>query len=248
MSPFVVKLAPYPFGRAPGPGRTRAFARSGAPEDPVDGLPETRKIGIIGDGNVGSALTQGLTRAGHEVRPVGKEPGRVKEVAQWADVVILAVPFSERQNALREMGSVEGKVLVDVTNALNDRMGYAKGLDESGAEELQKMARGARVVKAFNTVFAQNMSTGQLHGEPLTVFAAGDDEGAKQKVMRLAQDIGFDAIDAGPLENARWLETLGVLNVNLGYKQNMGPTIGFRLVHPGSAAATRKGEARAQRT
>ena len=62
------------------------------------------RIGIIGDGNVGTALTQGLTRAGYEVQAVGKEPGKVAEVARWAEAIVLAVPFSERENALREMG------------------------------------------------------------------------------------------------------------------------------------------------
>lgn len=190
------------------------------------------RIGIIGDGNVGSALHQGLSRAGYEVESVGKEPERVKRVAQASDIIILAVPFGERQNALREMGSVEGKTLVDVTNALGE--GMALAIDpkkESGAEQLKQWAQGARVVKAFNTVFAQHMDKGTVHGEKLTVLVAGDDEGAKRRVVQLAKDIGFDAVDSGPLENARWLETLGLLNITLGYKVGLGPTIGFKLIH-----------------
>jgi predicted dinucleotide-binding enzyme len=213
-------------------------------------MPEQRRIGIIGDGNVGTALTQGLTRAGYEAQPVGREPGRVREVAAWGDVIVLAVPFPERENAVREMGGAyAGKVLIDVTNALDDKLGYVlNDKRESGAEQLQKMAQGAKVVKAFNTVFAQNMSTGQLYGERLTAFAASDDEPARQRVVKIAQDIGFDGVDAGPLENARWLETLGVLNVRLGYQMNMGPGIGFKLVHPGNVADAPAREARAQRT
>jgi 8-hydroxy-5-deazaflavin:NADPH oxidoreductase len=194
------------------------------------------KIAMIGDGNVGSALTQGLARAGHEVEAVGREPGRVRQVAQAADVIVLAVPFGERQNALREMGdALQGKVLVDVTNALDDKMGYAVKGEGSGAQELQRMAPGAKVVKAFNTVFAQNMATGKVHGEALTAFVAGDDAGAKERVLRLARDIGFDAVDAGGLANARALEMLGILNIHLGHKQGMGPAMGIRLVHAGSA-------------
>ncbi len=198
------------------------------------------KIGIIGDGNVGTALTSGLTRGGYEVRTVGREPQKVKEVGTWADTLILAIPFGERQNALRELGDVRGKVLVDVTNALDANMGYAVDPNkESGAEQLQRMAEGAKVVKAFNTVLAQHMDTGTLHGEKLTVLVAGDDEGAKARVMELSRAIGFDAVDAGALRNARWVETLGYLNIQMAYVVGHGPTVGFRFVHE-TAKATGK--------
>lgn len=169
------------------------------------------KIGIIGKGNVGSALERGLTRSGHEVRASGRE--QVRETAAWGEMVILAVPFSAVDDAVRTMGdAVQGKILVDVTNALDENMGLAIGCTTSGAEELQKKAAGAKVVKAFNTVFAQHMDSGRVRGEVLTVFAAGDDEGARQTVIDLATGIGFEAASAGPLQNARWLETLGVRN------------------------------------
>ena len=87
------------------------------------------------------------------------------------------------------------------------------------------------MVKAFNTVFAGAMDSGRVGGEQLTAFAAGDDKDARQRVLVLARDIGFDAVDAGPLENARWLETLGFFNIQLGYVLGMGTDIGFRLVH-----------------
>src|SRR5690242_7961067 len=77
------------------------------------------KIGIIGDGNVGSALRRGLERAAYQVRTVGKNPGQVKQTAGWADVVILAVPYEAVDEALAELGDgINGKTLVDVTNVL----------------------------------------------------------------------------------------------------------------------------------
>jgi predicted dinucleotide-binding enzyme len=207
------------------------------------------KIGIVGDGNVGSALTNGLTRGGHEVRAVGKEPQKVKEIGQWADTLILAVPFSERENAVRELGDVSGKVIVDVTNALGDSMTLAVDpRQESGAEQVQRFAKGAKVVKAFNTVFAQHMDTGKVHGERLTALVAGDDEGAKRRVTELAKSIGFDAVDAGPLQNARWLETLGMLNITLGHSVGLGPAIGFKLVHEGAASGERQASTRTQQS
>ncbi len=118
-----------------------------------------------------------------------------------------------------------------MTNALTPDFQLALGCTTSGAEELQKKAPSAKVVKAFNTVFAQNMGTGEVKGTKLTMFAAGDDQPAKEQVLGMGRDIGFDAVDAGPLANARWLETLGYLNIQLGYMLKMGTEIGFKLVH-----------------
>ncbi len=194
-------------------------------------------VGIIGDGNVGKAIAQGLKRAGYKVQTVGRDLPAVREIAKSAELIILAVPHGERRNALNEMGDAwKGKTLVDVSNNLTPK-GYGGSLDKSGAEELQAWAKDAKVVKAFNTIFAQHMNTGQIDGERLSLFIAGDDKTAKQKVMTLAQDIGFEPVDAGPLSNARWLEAFGYLNVNLAYAQGMGPNMGFRLVRAGASKA-----------
>jgi predicted dinucleotide-binding enzyme len=189
-----------------------------------------KKIAIIGSGNVGGALERGLTRAGYEVRSTGKD--NVRDTASWGEVVILAVPFGAAGDAVKTMGdALDGKPLVDVTNALDEKMGLAIGFTTSGAEELQKLAPRAKVVKAFNTVFAQHMDSGKIAGETLTVLAASDDEGAKATALELAKAIGFDAVNAGALQNARWLETLGYLNIVLGYVVGHGVNSGFRYVH-----------------
>lgn len=191
-----------------------------------------RKIGIIGNGNVGSALERGLKRAGREVKAVGRDKAAVRDTAAWADTVIVAVPFGAVDDVVRTAGeALEGKTVVDVTNALDNNMNLALGFSTSGAEELQKKLPKARVVKAFNTVFAQHMDKGKLDGEPLTAFAAGDDAQAKAAVLELERDIGFDAVDAGPLRNARLLEPLGSLNIQLGYGLKMGTDTGFKLMH-----------------
>jgi predicted dinucleotide-binding enzyme len=191
----------------------------------------TKRIGIIGDGNVGSALARGLRRAGHEVRAVGKDRAAIRDAASWADVVLLAVPFAAIDDLVKEVGTaVEGKTLIDVTNALDANMSLAVGFTTSGAEELQRKLPKARVVKAFHTVFAQHMESGRLGDKPLTAFVASDDAGAKTVVLDLAREIGFDAVDAGPLRNARLLEPLALLNIQLGYVLGMGTQIGFTLV------------------
>ncbi len=189
------------------------------------------KVGIIGEGNVGNALRRGLERTGYQVRAVGKAPGQVRETGSWADIVILAVPYGAIGDAVAELGdAVNGKTLLDVTNALTDDMQLASGCTSSGAEALQQKARGAKVVKAFNTQFAQHMESGAVGGQQLTTFVAADDANAKRQVIQMARDIGFDVVDAGPLQNARLLEPLGYFNIQLGYVLGLGTAIGLKLV------------------
>ena len=190
------------------------------------------KIGIIGKGNVGTAIATGLTRKGHEVKFGHRDPKQpVADAAKWGEVIILAVPYENVTDAAKSIGSAaDGKVLLDVTNAIDDNMNLAIGFSTSAAEELQKKLPKARVVKAFNTVFAQNQSVGRIGNEKLTLFVAGDDAKAKQTVMQLGADIGFDPVDAGKLKAARYLEPMGMLMISLGYGLGMGTKIGYKLV------------------
>jgi 8-hydroxy-5-deazaflavin:NADPH oxidoreductase len=88
------------------------------------------------------------------------------------------------------------------------------------------------VVKAFNTALAHTMDSGKVNGEQISAFIAGDDEGAKSAVLGLARDIGYDAVDAGPLLNVRDLEPMAMVNMQLGYQPfGLAPQVGFKLVH-----------------
>ncbi len=197
-------------------------------------MTEKPKIGIIGKGDVGTHLMEGLTNAGYEVDETGSDPGKVHRVAKEADIIILAVPHVEVENVLDEcQGAHKGKILVDVTNVLSDDFQFAGTMKKSQAEKLQAMAPESVVAKAFNTVFAPTMSTGKADGDRLSVFVACDDEEARKRVMTLAGDIGFDPVDSGSLENARFLEPLGYLNIQLGMKHGEeAADVGFKLVHP----------------
>lgn len=189
------------------------------------------KIAIIGNGNVGSAIQKGAERAGYAVQTSGKDPVEVGATGAWGDIIVLAVPAPARQEALKNLGDVKGKIVVDVTNLLNDDWTYAGDSQKSGAEHVQDWAKGAHVVKAFNTVFAQNMATGKVKGEALTLLVAGDNAAAKQQVLNLGRAIGFTPVDTGPLSNARYLEALGFLNIQLGYgPAKLGGDIGFKVV------------------
>jgi predicted dinucleotide-binding enzyme len=190
------------------------------------------KIAIVGKGNVGTAIGTGLNGKGHEIRFGHRDPKEpVAAAAKWGEVIILAVPYTEVQSAASEIGSAaDGKTLIDVTNAIGPNGDLAVGFKTSAAEELQKILPKAHVVKAFNTVFAQNQNTGRIGNQQLTAFIAGNDQKAKQTAMQLTRDIGFDPVDSGPLKAARYLEPMAMLIINLGYTYKMGTNIGFKLV------------------
>ncbi len=191
-----------------------------------------RRIAMIGDGNVGSALAEGLRRAGHEVRFGTTDPKQpVREAAAWGEVVVLAVPWGAVADVLKEAGdALDGKVVIDVSNPVAPGLELAVSGATSAGEEVQKLAPRAKVVKAFNYAFARHLSTGRIDGQPLTAFVAGDDAAAKQVVMQLAQDIGFEPTDAGPLKSARYLESMAMLDIFMAYGMGQGPSFGVRVV------------------
>ncbi len=188
------------------------------------------KIAIIGKGNVGTAIAKGLSGK-HEIKFGHRDPKEpVQVAAKWGEVIILAVPHSAASDVAKAIGSAaDGKTVLDVSNALTDEGDLALGFTTSAAEEIQKKLPKAHVAKAFNTVFAKNQSKGKVGKEQLTLFVAADNIKAKQEIMQLGRDIGFDPVDVGPLKAARYLEPMGALIISLGYDLGMGKNIGYRL-------------------
>jgi len=202
------------------------------------------KVGIIGAGNMGSAFARRLSAAGHDVfitsrdvedaRKVASSVGaRVRAVPQQqlaenVDVVIAATPYPQQADALRAVGTLEGKTVVDISNPLTpDMSGLVVGHTTSAAEEIAKATPGAKLVKAFNTVFAQVLGNRPTDTgvAKVQVLYAGDDEAAKGTVHSLIESMGFEPLDAGPLSNARYLEPVGMLNIYLGYVGKLGTDI-----------------------
>ena len=147
---------------------------------------------------------------------------------QGADAVVLATGYADAAGALDAVGDLAGKVLIDITNPLTaDYMGLTLGHTTSAAEEIAKACPGAEVVKAFNTVFAQVLDDGADFGSgrQVSVFLASDSERAKAATRSLAESMGFAAVDAGGLKNARYLEPLAGLNIYLGYGAGWGTSI-----------------------
>lgn len=201
------------------------------------------KVTVIGAGNMGSAFVKQLTRAGHQVTVAARNlekaqavaaanPGAIAvaaaNAAAAADVVVLATGYDDAVAALKSVGDLAGKVVIDITNPLTaDYMGLTVGHSTSASEEIAKAIPGAEVVKAFNTVFAQVLSDGADfgNGQTVPVFVASDSERARQTAKALAESIGFATVDAGGLKNARYLEPVAGLNIYLGYGAGLGTSI-----------------------
>jgi NADPH-dependent F420 reductase len=202
------------------------------------------KISIIGSGNMGSAFARRVSASGHEVTIASKRMEHAKEAAskvgagvravpldnsaQDADIIIAATPYDQQANGLRSAGRLSGKTIIDISNPLkSDYSGLVLGHTTSAAEEIAKALPEAKVIKAFNTIFAQVLSEGADFGggRRAAAFYAGDDERAKQSVRILIESMGFEATDAGPLQNARYLEPMGMLNIWFGYTAQRGTGI-----------------------
>ena len=207
------------------------------------------KIGVIGAGNVGGALGKGWAKKGHEVmvgvrntsdpdvaallKQAGKSAraGSVAEAAKFGEVVVFATPWPATQDAVRNAGNLSGKIVFDCTNPLKaDMSGLEIGHTTSAAEQVANWAKGARVVKVFNTTGSNNMENPHYPQGPATMFYCGDDTDAKKAAAQLASELGFEAIDAGSLAIARLLEPYAMLWIHLAFRQNMGREFAFKVI------------------
>lgn len=209
------------------------------------------RIGIIGSGNVGGTLGTGFARAGHEVvfgfrdpaspgaaSLLGRAPGTraatVAEAAASSTVLVLATPYEAAEAALAPAGDLSGKILLDATNPIAPGLaGVSSPAGSSGAEEIAKLARGARVVKIFNTVGFEVMAnpTFLAGARPATMLYAGDDTSAKEVAHGLAAGLGFDPVDLGPLAAARLLEPFALVWIRLALLCGHGRETAFVYLH-----------------
>ena len=193
------------------------------------------KVAVIGKGNVGKAVAPALAKAGHDVAYGVRDPDDAKyqdddgvalkgidEAAAWAEVVILAVGWGQVDAVLDQVGAIAGKVLIDCINPYDFEDGLrALVQPHQSAAELIQARTSAKVVKALNQVGAPVMAKARDYKVPPAQFAAGDDQAAKDTVLGLLRDIGFDARDAGPLERARELEGMARLWIAQAFGQGM---------------------------
>ncbi|PPU38814.1 NADPH-dependent F420 reductase [Xanthomonas arboricola] len=192
------------------------------------------KYAVIGTGSIGTAYAHVMADAGLELvigdrqpemaaalaRRIGRESegGGIAAAVKIADLVLLALPYPATIAALANLGDLAGKVLVDLCNPISaDCQDLLIGLTDSAAEVLQVAKPRAFVVKAFNTIVAQLVPVPARCSRKLQVFVAADNPGARAEVQHLASLLGFVPVDAGGLSNSRLLESIGLLNVQLGH-------------------------------
>jgi predicted dinucleotide-binding enzyme len=137
----------------------------------------------------------------------------------------------EPRRRLAGAGSFAGKIVIDLLNPiLPDLSGMAVGMTTSATEIVASWCPGARVVKAFNTISYVVMANPVVNGEPVVMFYCGDDAEAKKVTAQLAAELGFNAVDAGPLIQARLLEPFALLWTSLAFKQGFGVHWGFKIL------------------
>jgi len=208
------------------------------------------RVGILGSGLMGAKLGTIWARAGHEVvfsyarteqklqklarDAKGKaRAGTPREAAQQADALLLAVHWSRVDDVLQQAGDLSGKVIVTCSLPMNaDDTDLVIAHTSSGAEELAKKIRKARVVSAFGTVPSEVLfgvfEARRKANKPSLVYC-GDDASGKKIAAQLIRDVGFDPVDAGPLRIARYTEPFTLLIARLAYEGDEGPELAYRF-------------------
>ena len=221
------------------------------------------RVTIVGPGRMGRALATRLLSGGNSVTLIGRDPDTAERLAADlqeapatgaaevdvassteealadAEVVILATAFGDSVAFARDHGPrLAAKVVVDVCNPLNNSYdGLVTDNGPSAAESIAaELPAGSRLVKAFNTVFPGTLIHGEVAGQVLDVFIAGDDHGATRVVSELAMSGGMRPIVVGGLARARQLEGLGFLGIAMQPLLGSGFMSGWKLLLPGAAA------------
>ena len=199
---------------------------------PLAGRGET--IALIGTGEVSGAFGPRFAELGHLVIYGSRSPDRPEvqelvratgsgasaalpnEAAAQSDIVMINVPWSAAEEVVLGLGNLAGKIVID---PINPRIVNEDGYRDyptytSNAERIQNLAPQAFVVKAFNTISADTMIDPDVLGHPVSIPIAGNDPAAKQTVAALAEALGYEAVDVGPVRYAHIVEGFYLLRSN----------------------------------
>jgi predicted dinucleotide-binding enzyme len=191
----------------------------------------TKKVAVLGSGDVGRVLASAFTTLEHEVMlgardlaspkigewqaaSPGGQVGSYSDAVTFGDIIVLATPGMATEDVLRSVGTrlFDGKTVIDATNPLDHKPNalptMAIGLDDSLGERIQRLIEGAHVVKAFNTVGNALMYRPHFEEGRPDMFICGNDAGAKTEVSALLDDFGWGVIDVGGIESSRYLEPM----------------------------------------
>ncbi len=206
-------------------------------------------VAILGAGNVGSALGRIWSGRGREIvfgtsdpkssriaQVLARMPGQARavshaEAVRAAGVVVLCVPWQAAKDVVAAADGFDGKILIDCTNPLAaDLSGLTIGLATSAGESVAGWAPEAEVVKAFNTIGAACFGAADFGGQRADGFYCGDSAAAKETVRVLIEETGLNPVDVGGLKQARLLEPLAMLWIDLAVHQGWGANHGFKLL------------------
>jgi predicted dinucleotide-binding enzyme len=212
------------------------------------GAYDAMKIGILGSGLMGGKLGILFARAGHDVvfsyarseqklKRLAREAkgnaraGTPADAVRDADAVLLAVHWLRINDVIKQAGDLSRKVIVNCSLPMNaDDTRLVIGQTSSGAEELAKKVRRAKVVSAFGTVPSEvffGVFDARRRAKRPSMAYCGDDTRAKDVAATLISDVGFEPIDAGPLRIARYMEPFALLMAQLAYEGDGGPEIAY---------------------
>ena len=196
------------------------------------------RIAIIGAGSVGGGLGAALVSVGHTVvfgvrdpdsdkcraalmAAPGSTAARPAAAVTNADVVAFALRWDAVPGTIAQLPSLEGRVVIDAMNR------FGGDPVRSTSQDLAELLPGAHIVKAFNTIGFENLTTARQRHVPAAMFVAGDDPDAKRIALDLAAELGFRAEDAGPLSNAKPLEEM--VKIWLALTKHHSRTVGFAI-------------------
>jgi NADPH-dependent F420 reductase len=187
-------------------------------------------LSILGTGNMGQAIAAIAGKGGHTVQLLGSND---TDIPVTGDIVVLAVPYPAVADVIAQRGeSLAGRIVVVITNPLNFETfdSLVVPADGSAAAEIAAALPQSRVLKAFNTTFAATLASSNVGPVPTTVLIAGDDTSAKSTLAGIVTSGGLNAVDAGSLQRARELESLGFLQLTLAVGEKVSWTGGFGVV------------------
>jgi 8-hydroxy-5-deazaflavin:NADPH oxidoreductase len=188
------------------------------------------QLTIIGNGNMGQAITGVAHKGGHNVQVLDVDDAGTPVTG---DIVVLALPYPAVREVIAERAEqLAGRVVVDITNPLNfetfDSLVVPVG--SSATAEIAAALPDSRVLKAFNTTFAGTLVSGNVGPLTTTVLIAGDDVDAKSALADVVTSSGLNAIDAGSLARAHELEAIGFMQLTLAANEKVSWTGGFGVV------------------
>lgn len=202
------------------------------------------RISIIGTGNIGGGLGRAWAAKGHAITfgvrqvddadtvalagEIGASVATIPEALASAEVIALATPFAAVPAVAAALPDWTGRLVIDCTNPIGPGFTLLHGHTDSGSEAVARLLRGARVVKSFSAQGAEVLAHPVYNGVKASNFYCGDDADAKALVKQLVEDMGFEAIDAGGLASARYLEPITMLWITMS--RTLGRDFAFKVL------------------